>query len=165
MDWTEASRLMRAVPELVLEDEDGYKIRWSYGGNTARGYRYYNVGTMSWRMCDLKRPNDWVFHSYSVAPEQPYLIPPDPEPAPKPQHPRICDMPVGRVFEGKVGTVEGVFLMTYNGLVSLDSPNDTWEIGNDCRPTEYKPVEDPKITVWGWRDGLGVKIDVTVKQG
>lgn len=51
------------------------------------------------------------------------------------------DIPVGTYFTGSIGDYEcKYFLRTFDGVVSLDKPSNTWKEGRDFVVKGYRPA-------------------------
>lgn len=49
-------------------------------------------------------------------------------------------IPVGTVFKGKIGLVDSIFLKTYDSVVNLKNPENTWDRHPIC-VRFYKPLK------------------------
>jgi hypothetical protein len=57
-------------------------------------------------------------------------------------------IPVGTYFLGKIGVCAGLFVRTYDGIVSLNQPENTWSCLSHTPVVEqYQPAGAVTITV------------------
>lgn len=54
---------------------------------------------------------------------------------------RVNDIPIKTVFTGTLGNATSVFMQTYQGVVDLASPNQTWERAINAEVKDYKEVD------------------------
>lgn len=52
---------------------------------------------------------------------------------------------IGQLFQGKIGTISGTFLKTYDEIVLLDDPQKVWRIWPDV--SNYRPVKSATLSV------------------